>query len=161
MAPLVPLLIASAALASVQVPDSVSRVLDTLVGKWMIVETTAGKQSQGSENWSVAIPGRMYSENYDAGTGESRTRGSATLWRGADNTWRAVWCTGQQGCIQLLVDQSAGELRVRADETAPVELRVISERFNLRSRNHLEQVLEACPAPATCQRITTVQGTRR
>lgn len=158
--PFFAVLAATSALGSAGGPDAVSRVLDSLVGQWAIVDTTGGKQSKGHETWSAAIPGLMYFEHYDAGVGPGRTSGTASIWQVSAN-WRGVWCTGQQGCIALRVEVRANELIVRADESAPAEFQLITERFRLRSRNRLEQVLEACSAPASCQQMTTVVGTRQ
>ena len=153
-------LAAASALGSAGGSDAVSRILDSLVGTWAIVDTTAGKQSKGHETWSAAIPGQMYLERYDAGVGASRTIGTAAIWQVSAN-WRGVWCTRPQGCIPLRVEVRGKKLIVWADENAPAEFQPITERFWLRSGNRLEQVLEACSAPAVCQRMTTVAGTRQ
>ena len=155
-------LVAAAAAPPAAAPsDEVSVFLDSLAGKWAIVETKDGKQSSGSEGWSVATPGQMYVETRETGTGDSRNVGTAAVWQASKSNWRGVWCTPQQGCFPLRFEMHGGEMIVRADESAPAQAQGVRERFHMGAGGRLEQTFELCSAPDACRPLSATHGNRR
>lgn len=141
--------------------DPVAKLLNSLVGEWAIVEHGDGKDVQGLERWSVGVAGQIYFEHYDAGSGNDRTLGSAAIWNGEGDKWRGVWCQDGHGCMDFLVAAERGQLIIKPDPTAPIELRSFLERFTLKSPTELEQVIEICSDNGSCVKVLTVTGRRR
>lgn len=147
----------SLALAAAPAPTAAD-LLRQLVGSWSVEEHVPGGQvNRGTETWSEAVPGLMFTEAFELESNEGSYAGQAVLWEAEAGSWSGAWCSVDEGCFGLRATVEGGTLVVTGDRKA--DGTHLKESFAI-GPDKMVQKLYRCVSQH-CDLISEIRGTRQ